>query len=75
MDIFGKSTIGTSGDSRAISKVVLDDADSEDPFIGIPESQGNYIHHLFVLDAKTEDEIEIQWDEDVPQEARRHAFR
>ena len=65
----------TVGDYGPQPEVVMEDAESEDPFIGIPESQENYIHHLFVLDAKTEDEIEIQWDEDVPQEARRHAFR
>ncbi len=52
----------------------MEDADLDYPLIGIPLSQENYIHNLFVLDAKTVDELEIQWAADVPEEARRHAF-
>jgi hypothetical protein len=65
-------TIGSYGPQP---EVVVENADLDDPFIGIPESQEKYIHQLIVLDEKTVDESEIDWAADVPDEARRHAFR
>ena len=68
-------TIGVHGPQPA---VVVEDADLSDTEIiddGIPLSQKEYTHNLIVLDPKSDDEELIKWDDDVHEEAQRHAFR
>jgi hypothetical protein len=76
MVISGGFNIGSSGRSVAGSEADSENhSDDESFFTSTPTSQADYTDKLVDLPAVTADEKEIKWDDDVPQEARRHAFQ
>ena len=67
--------IGEHGPQHEVVVVDADLSDNEIIDDGIPLSRKEYTHNFIVLDPKSDDEELIKWDDDVPEEAQRHAFR